>query len=47
MMTPSFKMRTLEDLISKIRSSGIQPMPDVEVLDYIYDWKLFVLDKLT
>ena len=47
MLTPSFKMRTLEDLISKIRSSGIQPMPDVEVLDYIYDWKLFVLDKLT
>jgi hypothetical protein len=22
-------------------------LPDVEVLDYICDWKLFVLDKLT
>ena len=49
LMTQSFKseMRTLEDLISKILSSGIQPLPDVEVLDYIWDWKLFVLDKLT
>ena len=49
LMTQSFKseMRTLEDLISKILSSGIQPLPDVEVLDYIWDWKFFVLDKLT
>ena len=49
MLTQSFKteMRTLEDLKEKIITSGIKPLPDVEVLEYIWDWKLFVLDKLT
>ena len=49
MLAQSFKteMRTLEDLIEKIEKSGIQPVPDVEVLEYIWDWKMFVLDKLS
>ena len=48
MLAQSFKteMKTLEDLIDKIEVSGIQPVPDVEVLDFIWDWKMFVLDKL-
>ena len=49
MLAESFKteMRTLEDLIERISNSGISPTPDVEVLDFIWDWKMFVIDKLT
>ena len=49
LLTQSFKkeIRTLEDLKEKIVTSGIKPDPEVEVLDYIWDWKMFALDNLT
>ena len=31
------EMRTVEELIRNIKTSGISPNPDVEVLDYIWD----------
>ena len=48
LLAQAFKaeIRTLEELIEKIVSSGIKPVPDVEVLDFIWDWKMFVIDKL-
>ena len=48
LLAQAFKaeIRTLEELIEKIVSSGIKPVPVVEVLDYISDWKMFVIDKL-
>ena len=39
-------MRTVEELIRNIETSGINPKPDVEVLEYIWDWKMFALDNL-
>ena len=48
-LTQSFKkeIKTLEDLKDKIVKSGIKPVPDVEVLEYIWNWKMFALDALT
>ena len=50
MLTQKFKraeLRTIEDLTKDIISSGILPVPEVEVLDYIWDWKMFALDNLS
>ena len=48
-LTQSFKqeIRTLEELKERIVQSGIKPVPDVEVLDYIWDWKKFAIESLT
>jgi hypothetical protein len=48
-LTHKFKteIKTIEDLKEKIVNSGILPVPDVEVLDYIWDWKGFAMDNLT
>ena len=47
-MTQAFKseMRTIEDLTEKIVNSGILPKPEVEILDYCWDWKEFAVDNL-
>jgi hypothetical protein len=47
-LTQRFKsqINTLEDLKEKIVKSGILPQPDVEVLDFIWDWKKFAMDNL-
>ena len=31
----------------RIVQSGIKPVPDVEVLEYIWDWKKFAIESLT
>jgi hypothetical protein len=48
-LTKKFKseIRCLEDLVSKIKESGIVPRPGVLLLDYIFDWRLSVSNKLT
>ena len=48
-LTHKFKtqINTIEDLKEKIVTSGILPVPDVEVLDYIWNWKDFALDNLS
>ena len=49
-LTQKFKnaeIRTIEDLKKDIVCSGILPEPEVEVLDYIWDWKMFALDNLS
>jgi hypothetical protein len=48
-LTQSFKssdIKTLEDLLEKIETSGIVPKPEVEILDYCWDWKEFALQNL-
>ena len=49
LLTQAFKkeIRTLEELKEKIVLSGIKPVPVVEVLDFIWDWRSFALDNLT
>ena len=41
------QINTIEDLQEKILNSGILPVPEVEVLDFIWDWKDFALDNLS
>ena len=41
------EIRTYEELKEKITSSGIKPEPCIEEVEYIWDWKVFVLDRLT
>ena len=47
-LTHKFKTQidTIEDLKEKIVSSGILPVPEVEVIDFIWNWKEFALDNL-
>ena len=49
LLTQKFKseIRTIEELKHKIVTSGILPQPNVEELDFIWDWKSFALDNLT
>jgi hypothetical protein len=48
-LCPQFKanITTIEILKEKITSAPITPKPICKSLDFIYDWKLFVGDKLT
>ena len=40
------EIKTIEDLERLIVNSGILPKPDVETLDYIYNWKKYAVDNL-
>ena len=37
---------TIEELVSIISNSSIQPKPSCEPLDYIWDWKAFIIPNL-
>ena len=50
MLAQSFKntdIKTIEELIKKIDEAGITPKPEIEILDYIWDWKMLALDNLS
>ena len=50
MLAQSFKntdIKTIEELVKKIDEAGITPKPEIEILDYIWDWKMLALDNLS
>ena len=50
MLASSFKnsdIATLEDLFKKIDKSGIYPKPEVEMMNYCWDWKNYALGNLS
>ena len=47
-VTQSFKnteIKTLEELVERVRNSGISPQPEVVIMKYIYDWKSYVMGE--